>query len=727
MGSTIGQLKVRLDAEIKAFQEKFASATKQMQKFQRSAQSIGRSLTTSLTLPIVGTGVAALAQAKRLDELTKALEAVTGGTEQAGQELDKLRKIAQAPGIDLESAVQGFLALKAATDDVGLVEKAVAQFGNAVALSAGSTEDLTAVLYSMRELMTDLNQQSLKEINRRIPQFSKLMREAFGTDQAQAIKKMGISGKEFADTMVKKLGELQRVTGGFSNSWQNARIAVNEALAKIGTSIATNFKLADKLDAFADTINNLADRFNNLNPFTQKAIGYTLGLTAAIGPAIFVTGKLAEAALNLNKAFKLLGTGLKGKVGLAGLFIAVAEAITYATDKFTAWSAKVGDMGGALGTFQKIFLSAYGDWNRIGDFVAKSVGAITIETGKLSRGGGLADWFKNNKKAGEELIPTLKDITKEVEKFNLASDQKEAADSVWAVVAEDLARARAELARIQLEISQMARNFNKKPERNTETAPTTGLPSSDMAAGRGEEPAYDKRLQSMFKLKEAADAAGVSFDYLWNKNRDLAVSLADLPIGEVSDKLEDLKRQTIDTAEVLAAGFQDMVINVATSLGQLAAGVGSGMDVFKALLTSIADILINLGKLAVATGIAAEGIKDALKLHPVAAILGGAALIALGNIVKARLTKLTPALAEGGLAFGKTLAVVGDNFGAPSDPEVISPLSKLKHMLGGMGGGVLELRMGSVDWDGRKFILGWEQAYWQKFRSAPTLVPIKRT
>ena len=71
MGSTIGQLKVRLDAEIKAFQEKFASATKQMQKFQRSAQSIGRSLTTSLTLPIVGTGVAALAQAKRLDELTQ--------------------------------------------------------------------------------------------------------------------------------------------------------------------------------------------------------------------------------------------------------------------------------------------------------------------------------------------------------------------------------------------------------------------------------------------------------------------------------------------------------------------------------------------------------------------------------------------------------------------------------------------------------------------------------
>ena len=41
-----------------------------------------------------------------------------------------------------------------------------------------------------------------------------------------------------------------------------------------------------------------------------------------------------------------------------------------------------------------------------------------------------------------------------------------------------------------------------------------------------------------------------------------------------------------------------------------------------------------------------------------------------------------PALAEGGLAFGPTAALVGDNIGAASDPEVIAPLSKLNGMLG---------------------------------------------
>lgn len=42
-----------------------------------------------------------------------------------------------------------------------------------------------------------------------------------------------------------------------------------------------------------------------------------------------------------------------------------------------------------------------------------------------------------------------------------------------------------------------------------------------------------------------------------------------------------------------------------------------------------------------------------------------------------------PMLAEGGLAYGQTMAMVGDNFNASNDPEVIAPLSKLQNMLGG--------------------------------------------
>lgn len=49
----------------------------------------------------------------------------------------------------------------------------------------------------------------------------------------------------------------------------------------------------------------------------------------------------------------------------------------------------------------------------------------------------------------------------------------------------------------------------------------------------------------------------------------------------------------------------------------------------------------------------------------------------LGSIPDVRL----PKLAKGGMAYGEVAAVVGDNFNARQDPEVISPLSKLKDIM----------------------------------------------
>lgn len=54
-------------------------------------------------------------------------------------------------------------------------------------------------------------------------------------------------------------------------------------------------------------------------------------------------------------------------------------------------------------------------------------------------------------------------------------------------------------------------------------------------------------------------------------------------------------------------------------------------------------------------------------------------------------------LAKGGLAYGPTLAMVGDNKGAASDPEVISPLSKLNEMLTARDQPILEALMMIVE------------------------------
>ena len=75
----------------------------------------------------------------------------------------------------------------------------------------------------------------------------------------------------------------------------------------------------------------------------------------------------------------------------------------------------------------------------------------------------------------------------------------------------------------------------------------------------------------------------------------------------------------------------------------------------------------------------AVAVAQNIGIPPLAAAIGilGAAQVAAIS------SQPLPALAEGGLAFGPTAALVGDNVGAASDPEVIAPLSKLNGMLGG--------------------------------------------
>ena len=105
-----------------------------------------------------------------------------------------------------------------------------------------------------------------------------------------------------------------------------------------------------------------------------------------------------------------------------------------------------------------------------------------------------------------------------------------------------------------------------------------------------------------------------------------------------------------------------------------------GGDNMKEQLTNIGrQLLMNLMKIAVGNAIAAA-------FSPLSAdnaATGGLAGIAKSSFLQGLIPSMMPKLARGGLAYGPTTAMVGDNIGARVDPEVIAPLSKLKGMMGG--------------------------------------------
>lgn len=105
-------------------------------------------------------------------------------------------------------------------------------------------------------------------------------------------------------------------------------------------------------------------------------------------------------------------------------------------------------------------------------------------------------------------------------------------------------------------------------------------------------------------------------------------------------------------------------------------------QLFMNLLKGIANIFLGFINLII------SGINKVFKLIliPVNAVIDGLNHIPMVNIphVNIEIPQI-PKLAQGGIAYGPTMAMIGDNPGASSDPEVVSPLSKLKNYMGAVG------------------------------------------
>jgi len=139
-------------------------------------------------------------------------------------------------------------------------------------------------------------------------------------------------------------------------------------------------------------------------------------------------------------------------------------------------------------------------------------------------------------------------------------------------------------------------------------------------------------------------------------------------------------------ANELGSAFQNVFTNVVTNaLGQTET---SFKDMTSSVVQSLQQLIVKLIAAAAAAAVlvallAAAGI-GSFSVKDMASFSSGFKTI-FGQLSGVK-------LAKGGLAYGETLAVVGDNPNARMDPEVIAPLSKLQSMIGQSGaGGAVEV------------------------------------
>lgn len=321
------QLNVRVGL---LFDEKaLATLERQMRSSGQRLSKIGTDLSLSLSLPLAAFGVTAIKAAGDIESLTLALKSQLGTADAAAKELDKLTEAAKNPGLGVEQAVRGSVRLQGVGFAAEEARQVLIQMGNAIASTGGSAEELDAVTKQFAQMTSKgrVLQEDISVLSENMPGLAGLMQKAFGTANVEAIRNMGVTGKEFVTQITKAAETLPRVEGGIKNGIGNAIDSLKQSAAKVGFAINEAFDVTGAIESVSSAVLALAQGFSALPGPIQKVILGLAALAIATGPIVSGYG-----------AMQLLGSrlvaGWSAIVGAVKPVIAAFNALNLATRAF---------------------------------------------------------------------------------------------------------------------------------------------------------------------------------------------------------------------------------------------------------------------------------------------------------------------------------------------------------------------------------------------------------
>jgi len=660
----IGKLNLKLGIDVSNLEKELGKVERAMSRFGGQMQSIGSTMTQSITLPLLGVGAASLKAFADMEKLENGLIAIMGTSEGAKEELDKLRKVAENPGLALPQVVQASASLQSVGMSADAARETITQFGNAVARSGGGAEQFSGVTLALSQISAvgKVTQEDLNQIKERLPEFARVMKEEFGTVTAEGIRAIGVSSEEFITRSVSALAKLERAQGGLGNTFDNLKDNVTASLAEFGKAINESLNLQAVAESLSKYIQGLVDGFKALNPETQGFIVKAALVAASIGPIIFIVGKLISTYGALAGASKLIVQAI-GNISKAFSYLAANPMILVVTASIAAIGA--------------IALYVYDNWKAFTDNF-KNIW-INIKNSVME---GVANVLKNidylQKALGLNLF-NLDGLTSyQKEQKIVAAEFKSIGDTV-----DSLKGKLASLFTTGAKATGGGGGITAPtlPTEPSATPTGVGAAGAGSAASMGAGLGVIGILPTLDLLPDKLESVSAANERLKQTNEDVANSFTKITpaIKSVEDLLSPLQKSLVMGIEAFA--------NLAES------GFKSMKELAAAVRQSIAVIIGDMIKVFVAKALA--GLPPTPFLLAIAPAIAGLA----GSLGKSLIMKIgAPKLAEGGLATGPTMALVGDNKNARVDPEVIAPLSKLKSMMGDMGmGGVLETRISGND------------------------------
>ena len=440
-----------------------------------------------------------------------------------------------------------------------------------------------------------------------------------------------------------------------------------------GVAIEFGALIAVALVPLIKKLTSLAAFINELSPAMKKLIAVIAGIAAVAGPAIFLFGGLARSLVVLRNATILQTIATRGLAIatnilmspitlIVGLIAALAAGVIYVAYNFKAFSATARNaIASMVNGVIPMVNSLIGTFNSAAEFFGMD--SIMIEP------------FK---KMEQTAVPAFKSI-----------------------------------GQVVTEIKQDLGLFKEETEETTESLGELGdvVEEVEEKTNKGTKALteYQKAMQRINAISDQRAKVKAAF------GGDISTTdfedFDPLPFDEeeTNEKFENLRKNyaklrlaQLELAENGGKAIENFARNTISGMAEIAGammvGEASFADMGRFILGSFADLLMQLGQMFIQYSIAVSGFVKALLAGPTPigaglALAAGVAMIAAAGAIKASMAKAAsgeggiPALAEGGIVTGPTLALIGEG----RESEAVIPLSKLNTMMQGGGNGAVEV------------------------------------
>lgn len=298
----------------------------QLKEIGGKMTSVGKTMTTKVTAPIVAGYAMAANYASDYEENLNKLDVAFGSNSQSVK--DWANNAREAYGLSKVQATQAASAFGALGKGIGLSEKDAADMSTTLA-------GLSADLGSYFNVGTDESSKALEGIftgeSEALKKFGVVMTDTnlqkFAEDQGLVWKELDQTEKTMLryqyvlDKTKDAQGDFARTSDGTANSTK----IFQASLQDLGTAIGTN--LLPIITPVIQKITELLNKFNELSPEAQKIITIVGLVVAAIGPVLIILGTLASSIGSIIGLVGTIGPVVGGALAAAGPVIAVIAAI----------------------------------------------------------------------------------------------------------------------------------------------------------------------------------------------------------------------------------------------------------------------------------------------------------------------------------------------------------------------------------------------------------------